>query len=104
MSTKQKNPLSNPKFSVDGFGVITWSEGQDPFVFALTALEVTEAPEETKTAATLVHADLATARSIAVSLFGTEWRDFVMDVYDRLQTALEDDEEEEEETPEGGRT
>ena len=97
MSTKQKTPLGNPKFSVDGFGVITWTEGQDPFGFAMSALQTAQAPEDLKEAATQVHADMTTARAIAVSLFGTEWRDFVMDVYDRLQTAMDDDDEDDEE-------
>ena len=73
-----------------GFGVIAWAEGEDPFGKALVVLENVEAPELLKEAAVLVHADLTTARAIALSIFGTEWKDFAMDVYDRLQTAKDE--------------
>ena len=54
-------------------------------------LENVEAPELPQGSChVLVHADLTTARAIALSIFGTEWKDFAMDVYDRLQTAKDE--------------
>ena len=58
--------------SIDGFGVIEWDEGKDPVGAGADPAAMT------------LHGDLKTARAIAISLFGGEWRDFVMDVYDRL--------------------
>jgi hypothetical protein len=82
-------------FTIDGFGVITWNAGKDPFKKAVDVIDSVPANpakaefDEMRDAAIVVHAGMEVARSIAVSLFGTEWRDFVMDVYDRLQTTLD---------------
>jgi hypothetical protein len=101
MSTKQKASVVDRGFAVDGFGVITWGDGKDPFKKSIEVIDsVPPNPaksefDEVRDAAILVHANLEIARSIAVSLFGTEWRDFVMDIYDRLQSTLEDEIEDE---------
>lgn len=76
-----------------GFGIVAWGEGQDPFPVHLEVLKSTAAPETLQESATLTHADLTTARAIAISLFGLEWKDFVMDVYDRLRDRVEELEE-----------
>jgi hypothetical protein len=78
------------------FGIIVWPEGQDPIVATTEMLEDAEAPDALQTATVHLHVDLVVARGIAVSLFGPDWRDFVMDVYDRLlveREAVEDDAE-----------
>lgn len=93
MSTK----VVDRGFTIDGFGVITWSDGKDPFKKAVEVIDSVPPNaakaefDEVRDAAILVHGSLEVARSIAVSLFGPEWRDFVMDVYDRLQSTLEDE-------------
>ena len=96
-NAKEKAKTEGQKLHA-GFGVIAWAEGEDPFGKALVVLENVEAPELLKEAAVLVHADLTTARAIALSIFGTEWKDFAMDVYDRLQTAKDEVDDEETET------
>ncbi len=84
MSTKQKAPLSNPKFTIDNLGIVTWSEGQDPFDHVLSTLETTQDPDKVKETATTMHSKLTVARGIAVSLFGDDWDDYVFAIYDRL--------------------
>lgn len=94
MNTTTKDKSFNARF-----GIIGWHDGEDPFaqhlevLKGLTPTEGEAALGEYVETASLVHADMTTARAIAISLFGAEWKDFVMDVYDRLQTEREEEED-----------
>jgi hypothetical protein len=100
MSTKNKAPSGQP-WRVDELGVITWAPDTDPMVEVVQAMRpslegnVTVPAKlaldaSTQLAVRQVHVTLGLARSIAVSLFGTEWGDYVMDVYDRIKDARDD--------------
>jgi hypothetical protein len=88
MSTKNKAPSGQP-WKVDELGVVTWATGTDPMV------EVRESmprmiDQNGQLAVERVHVTLSLARSVAVSLFGADWPDYVLDVYDRIKDVRDD--------------
>jgi hypothetical protein len=68
-----------------GYGIPVWPDGQDPIIGTMEMLEDAEASDTLRAATANLHADLVVARGIAVSIFGQNWREFVMNVYDQLQ-------------------
>jgi len=83
----------------DEFGVLTWAgymlddryvpSGHEPFARLLDGADASSSlPDGVRDAAVHVHDQLQIARSIAVSMFGKQWREHVMAVYDRMQDRL----------------
>lgn len=86
MSTKNKAPTGQP-WKCDELGVVTWAKGTDPMVEVREAPHV---PENLRLAADQAHLGLSLARSISVSLFGQDWDEYVLDVYDRIKDLKDD--------------
>jgi len=90
MSTKNKAPHGQP-WKCDELGITTWANGTDPMDEVRATLAVMPgAPENLRLAASEVHLMMSVARSIALSLYGGEWDEFVVDVYDRLKDMRDD--------------
>jgi hypothetical protein len=90
MSTKNKAPQGQP-WKTDELGITTWAKGTDPMdEVRLTLAVMPGASENLRVAASEVHLAMSVARSIALSLFGGEWDEFVVDIYDRLKDMRDD--------------
>jgi len=100
VTTKKTKTTEAQRTHEEGeFGTIEWRaqlEGSalhhnwhDPFEVMLRRLnQATSTPAYIKDSAIHVHDTLLLAQSIAVSLFGWDWKEHVMDVYDRIQKHL----------------
>jgi len=100
MSTKHKAPQGQP-WKTDELGIVTWAKGTDPYDEIAPALAVMQAPTNLQLAVSQLHINLCLARSVALSVFGTEWDEYVLDVYDRLKD-LKDDFDHADDPPEPG--
>jgi len=98
VSSKTKD--RTPNVTLDQFDVPHWRPGANPFEQQMRRLaeiieeiekghdkEAAERLNELHSSASVLHGNLLHARAIALSIFGPEWPDHVMDVYDRLMDA-----------------
>ncbi len=88
------------------FGSIWWRTGKledgsigslDPFSKMLRILKESRVEENTRTAAINVHDDLDVCRSIAISLFGRDWQEHILPIYDRFKEEIRELREQEKE-------
>jgi len=88
------------RFTVDSLDQVQWRQGDSPFdhwsaqMNEWQAKDVDVAQDVDREvnvllpkASVVLFRDLEGARAIAATLFGKDWPEFVMDVYDRLQLA-----------------
>jgi hypothetical protein len=77
-------------YDLDSLDVVRWRNGKDHVREICEELVLAQAPENLLLAILDLHRNMRAAQAIAVNLFGTEWPDYVVDMYDRLKDLKDD--------------